>query len=251
MNCHTGKVEKQFGTVAEAYLSSTVHSQGADLAAISDKARATSGARVLDLGCGAGHVSFAIAPHVESVIAYDLSREMMDVVYSEAKRRGLHSISTEQGRAGELPFENASFDWVCTRYSAHHWTEVRKALHETRRVLKQGGSLVVIHTCAPANPLLDTYLQTIELLRDESHVRNYSLAEWISMLGETGFQLKTQSCWKLNLDFNAWVERMRTPAVYVEALRSLLQNAPREVREYFQVTEDCSFALDSVLIEAS
>jgi len=244
-------VTKQFGRVAQAYLSSTVHSQGADLLAVADKLKATSEAKVLDLGCGAGHLSFAVAPQVESVVAYDLSAEMIEVVSNEAQRRDIRNISTRQGPAEELPFEDATFDWVCTRYSAHHWTGIRRAIGEVRRILKPGGSLVVIDTCAPASFLLDTHLQTIELLRDSSHVRNYTLDEWKSMLAEEGLQLRAHSFWKLPLDFTAWVGRMKTPAIYAEAIRSLLQSSPQEVRDYFRVGEDGSFTLDSVLIEAS
>jgi ubiquinone/menaquinone biosynthesis C-methylase UbiE len=250
MTSHAGKVGKQFGTVAEAYLSSTVHSQGADLEAITGKLRAESGARVLDLGCGAGHLSFAIAPHVEAVVAYDLSAQMIDTVTNEARRRDLRNVSTKEGRVESLPFEDASFDWVCTRYSAHHWTDIRKALSEARRVLKRGGGLIVIDTCAPTNPLFDTHLQTIELLRDGSHVRNYTPAEWKSMITEAGYAVAAQSAWKLPLDFKAWIERMKTPAVYVDAIRSLLQNAPREVVDYFRVAEDGSFTLDTIMTEA-
>jgi ubiquinone/menaquinone biosynthesis C-methylase UbiE len=250
MTSHAGKVGKQFGTVAEAYLSSTVHSQGADLEAITSKLRDRSGARVLDLGCGAGHLSFAAAPHVGAVVAYDLSTEMIDIVTNEAKRRDLRNVSTKEGQVETLPFEDATFDWVCTRYSAHHWTDVRRALREARRVLKRGGGLFVIDTCAPTNPLLDTHLQTIELLRDGSHVRNYTPTEWKSMLMEAGFVVGAQSAWKIPLDFNAWIGRMKTPTAYVDAIRSLLQNAPREVLDYFQVAEDGSFTLDTIMMEA-
>jgi ubiquinone/menaquinone biosynthesis C-methylase UbiE len=251
MTSHASKVGMQFGTVAEAYLSSTVHSQGADLEAITNKLRGQSEARVLDLGCGAGHLSFAVAPHVGAVVAYDLSTEMIDIVTREAKRRNLGNVSTQEGRVESLPFEDASFDWVCTRYSAHHWTDIRKALSETRRVLKRGGGLIVIDTCAPVNPLLDTHLQTIELLRDGSHLRNYTSTEWKSLLMEAGFVIGAQSVWKIPIDFNAWIGRMKTPPVYVDAIRSLLQKAPREVVDYFQVAEDGSFALDAIMMEAS
>jgi ubiquinone/menaquinone biosynthesis C-methylase UbiE len=251
MTSHASKVGMQFGTVAEAYLSSTVHSQGADLEAITNKLRGQSEARVLDLGCGAGHLSFAVAPHVGAVVAYDLSTEMIDIVTREAKRRNLGNVSTQEGRVESLPFEDASFDWVCTRYSAHHWTDIRKALSETRRVLKRGGGLIVIDTCAPVNPLLDTHLQTIELLRDGSHLRNYTSTEWKSLLMEAGFVIGAQSVWKIQIDFNAWIGRMKTPPVYVDAIRSLLQKAPREVVDYFQVAEDGSFALDAIMMEAS
>jgi ubiquinone/menaquinone biosynthesis C-methylase UbiE len=221
MSHHAIKVEQQFGEVASAYLSSSVHSQGADLEAIADRLRRTPDSTVLDLGCGAGHVSFAAAPHVTSIVAYDLSADMLRTVAHEAQRGALGNIQTRQGRVEALPFPDDSFDFVCTRYSAHHWTEIRTALKEARRVLKPGGELIMIDTCAPENPLFDTHLQAIELLRDESHVRNYSPAEWNSLLTEAGFAVNAQSTWKLPLDFNAWVTRMRTPDLYVQATAAL------------------------------
>ena len=250
MSGHATKVKEQFGAVAEAYLGSTVHSQGADLETLVIEFSNKTSARVLDLGCGAGHLSFAIAKHVESVVAYDLSEDMLRTVAREAQQRGLRNISTIQGRAEKLPFDDASFDSVCTRYSAHHWTELRTALREIRRVLEPGGNLTVIDVCAPTNPLFDTHLQAIELLRDGSHVRNYSPIEWRSFLEEAEFAVSAQSAWKLPLDFDAWVTRMKTPPTHVEAIRSLLQNAPMEVRNYFQVAPDSSFALDAIMVEA-
>lgn len=251
MVSHIDKVEEQFGKVANAYLESTVHSRGDDLAAVADRLRATPNAAVLDLGCGAGHLSFAIAPYIDSVTAYDLSPRMLETVRGEAERRDLGNITTRQGRAEQLPFDDVSFDWVCTRYSAHHWIDIRRAIREVRRVLKPGGTFILIDICAPASPLLDTHLQTIELLRDVSHVRDYSFAEWGTFLAEQQFQIRAHQFWKLPLDFKAWVERMQTPGHFTGAIESLLRNAPREVRDYFRVAEDSSFAMDSVLIEAS
>ncbi len=251
MTSHIDKVEEQFGGVANAYLASVVHSQGDDLAAVTEKLRTSPNAAVLDLGCGAGHLSFAVAPHVNSVTAYDLSPQMLELVRSEAERRDLSNITTRHGRAEELPFDDASFDWVCTRYSAHHWLDIHSAIREVRRILKPGGALIVIDICTPSSPLLDTHLQMIELLRDGSHVRNYSFAEWGAILAEQHFQIRAHQFWKLPLDFKAWVGRMRTSALYTDAIRSLLQNAPREVRDYFRVAEDGSFTPDALLIEAS
>ncbi len=250
MTSHTGKVQEQFGGVAAAYLSSTVHSQGADLTVVAEKFSHARNADVLDLGCGAGHLSFAIAPHVRSIIAYDLSSEMLDVVRGEAERRNLPNISTKHGRVGELPFEDATFNSVCTRYSAHHWTNVPQALAEIRRVLQPDGTFMLIDTCAPAAPLLDTHLQAIELLRDGSHVRNYTHAQWDEMLRAHGFKIESHTSWKIALDFKSWVQRMRTSPLHVDALHSLLKNAPEEVRNYFEIAEDGSFRQDSIFIEA-
>jgi hypothetical protein len=82
-------------------------------------------------------------------------------------------------------------------------------------------------------------------------VRNYTPTEWKSMLMEAGFVIGAESAWKLPIDFNAWVGRMKTPTVFVDAIGSLLHNAPREVVDYFQVAKDGSFVQDSILLEAS
>jgi ubiquinone/menaquinone biosynthesis C-methylase UbiE len=250
MQDHTSKVGQQFGAVAEAYLSSHVHRQGADLEAVAEKLQQKPLGRVLDLGCGAGHLSFAAAPFAEAVVAYDLSPEMIGIVGREARQRGHNNLSTQTGQVEKLPFEDRSFDWVLTRYSAHHWNDVRRALHEARRVLRSDGGLIIIDVCAPEDPLLDTHLQTVELLRDGSHVRDYSLSNWSAMLAEAGFEIENHSMWKLPLDFKTWVDRMNTPALFVDAIQALTRNAPQEVRNHFRVAEDGSFAPDSVLIEA-
>src|SRR5437867_11053880 len=61
---HESLVSDQFGSQAAAYLKSVVHARGADLDQIEKLVHGQSGARVLDLGCGGGHVSYRVAPHV-------------------------------------------------------------------------------------------------------------------------------------------------------------------------------------------
>lgn len=247
-------VARQFGTTASAYLTSTVHAQGADLAALRQIAATLTGSArrpvVLDLGCGAGHASFAVAPVAQSVTAFDLSPEMLAVVAGAARERGLDQIVTQQGNVASLPFADASFCMVMTRFSAHHWLDVPAALREVRRVLKPGGVFVVIDITAPESPLHDTTLQAVELLRDGSHVRDYRASEWLRMLDDAGFVGERVSDWKLPMQFDDWTARMRTPAERVTAIRSLLRNAPAETRAYFAVQDDESFTIDSTLLKA-
>ena len=70
-------VSKQFSPRAAAYVQSAVHAQGEDLKELAEFASANRFARTLDLGCGGGHASFALAPHVGEIVAYDLSAEML------------------------------------------------------------------------------------------------------------------------------------------------------------------------------
>ena len=85
-SAHDSHVTNQFGPRARAYVESAVHAQGADLARIAEVAASVRPARAVDLGCGGGHVSFAMAPHVAAIVAYDLSEDMLGVVAAEAAR---------------------------------------------------------------------------------------------------------------------------------------------------------------------
>jgi ubiquinone/menaquinone biosynthesis C-methylase UbiE len=242
---------RQFGDVASNYLSSAVHATGADLTRLYALAQQLRAARALDVGCGAGHVSFALArAGVAKVIAYDPSAPMLSVVEQESKARGYAAIQIARGSAEVLPFDDASFDLVVTRFSAHHWASVATAIGEMTRVLAAGGRLIVIDVVSPESPLLDTTLQTLEVLRDMSHVRNYRLSEWLSMLSGHGLTDTTSDGWKLALEFSSWVKRIGTPDRRVQALYAMIDDLPSEAREYFAVTAERSFKIDAVWLES-
>jgi ubiquinone/menaquinone biosynthesis C-methylase UbiE len=197
---------------------------------------------MLDVGCGAGHLSFALAPHFLHVVATDPSPSMLITARSAAMQRGLPPIEVRQASAQHLPFPDAYFDLVASRYSAHHWQDVPLALIEMRRVLRPGGMLLMIDLLGDESPLVDTHLQAIELLRDPGHVRDYSPSQWHRLLQNAGFALQQEFSWPTRLDFSSWVERMRTPPASVAVIRDLLGSASHEVRAGLSVEPDGSFA---------
>lgn len=247
---HHDNVEKQFGSQANAYLTSTVHASGRDLQRLAERLSAFPQASVLDMGCGAGHASFAAAHQVKQVVAYDLSAQMLDVVAQAAKEKGLDNIATRQGYAESLPFEDGSFDVVISRYSAHHWHDVGRALREVNRVLKPGGVVIVMDVMSPGHPVRDIWLQTVEALRDTSHVRNYSSGEWLSLMNDANLIADTVLTDRLPLAFSSWVARMRTPKVLIDAVRLYQQSASAEVQAYFALQQDGSFTSDTIMVEA-
>ncbi|HEX7931713.1 MAG TPA: class I SAM-dependent methyltransferase [Paraburkholderia sp.] len=247
---HHDQVADAFGSTAAAYLTSPTHATGADLRTLAESIAATPGATVLDMGCGAGHASFAVAPHAKEVVAYDIAAPMLATVEGAAKDRGLANIRTQQGAAEQLPFDDHTFDWVISRMSAHHWHDVAPALAQVRRVLKPGGRVLFIDIAGIDHPLLDTHIQAIELLRDGSHIRDYRADEWIALFAAAGFKASIRERWRIDIEFSSWVARMRTPEPRVVAIQSLWRSSPDEVRQYFDVKEDGSFKLDALMIEA-
>ncbi|MCY1644463.1 class I SAM-dependent methyltransferase [Methylorubrum sp. SL192] len=246
---HDANTARQFGSRAADYVASAVHAAGEDLAALARFA-ALPHAAVLDLGCGGGHVTYAVAPDVRSVTALDLSQSMLDAVAAEAQRRGLPNVATRQASVEALPFADASFDGVVSRYSAHHWGDVPAALREAHRVLAPRGRFGLVDVVHPGPPLLDTHLQAWELLRDPSHVRDYGEAEWRRMLAEAGFVPGAVRRWRVRMEFSSWVARMGTPEASIAAIRALQTGAPEPVRSHFGLEEDGSFTLDVMMIEA-
>jgi len=155
-----------------------------------------------------------------------------------------------QGSVEELPFPGAEFDFVVSRYSAHHWNDVPRALREVKRVLKPGGQVCFIDLAGAPSPLLDTHLQSVELARDPSHVRSYTESEWLSFFKAASFDARTEQKWRVALEFTSWVSRIGTSAEGIAAIRSLWSSAPSEVRDYFKLQDDLSFELDVVMILA-
>lgn len=247
---HHDKVSQQFSSQAGAYLSSAVHASGRDLERLNARLADFPEAQLLDMGCGAGHASFIAASQVKDVVAYDLSEQMLSVVSEAAKTRNISNIKTQQGYAEALPFTDESFDVVISRYSAHHWHDVGKALREVRRVLKPGGVVVFMDVMSPGHPVLDIWLQTVEALRDTSHVHNYSSGELLSMFNDAGLVTQNLLCDRLVLEFSSWIARMRTPAVMADAIRAYQQSASDEVQRYFDLQADGTFTSDIVMVEA-
>ena len=246
---HERVVKAQFGPRAKAYVESAVHSQGADLEAIA--ALAHNAELALDLGAGGGHVSYALARHARRVIASDLSSEMLAAVARTAREKGLSNIETKEAPAEHLPFEDETFDFVASRFSAHHWRDFDAGLREARRTLKRGGRAAFVDVYAPGQALFDTHLQAIELLRDHSHVRDYTSAQWLDTLSRSGFAIEACRTWRLRMDFPVWIARMQTPQDNVKAIRALQNAASAETRAHFAIEPDGSFLLDMLMVEAS
>jgi len=95
-----------------------------------------------DLGCGAGHITDALAPCVGRVIAVDESGPMLDVA---KQRLAAHeNVELRVGTIESLPIDDAALDAAVLFLVAHFITDPSRVMAEIRRVLKPGGRLLIV-----------------------------------------------------------------------------------------------------------
>jgi ubiquinone/menaquinone biosynthesis C-methylase UbiE len=100
--------------------------------------------RLLDVGCGGGHISRLLADWKAEleVTGLDLSAEQIERARYAARGYG-DRLKYVVGTATELPFENDSFDALISIGSIKHWPDQPLGLRECVRVVRPGGLLVI------------------------------------------------------------------------------------------------------------
>jgi demethylmenaquinone methyltransferase/2-methoxy-6-polyprenyl-1,4-benzoquinol methylase len=107
----------------------------------------------LDLACGTGDITFAVASHLPSggAVGLDITQAMLDI--AECKRRDTRvaNASFHRGDIMSLPFADATFDCVTGGYALRNVPDIAAALTEIIRVLKPGGRFLSLDFGHPNN----------------------------------------------------------------------------------------------------
>ena len=145
----------------------------------------TGGLHVLDIACGTGDFSIAIAKEMlrraagnrdaaqsqedtdtgdflrtggywpGKVIGVDLSEGMLKIMGEKVKAAGLEKmISYETGDCENLRFEDGTFDRVTVAFGVRNFENREKGLKEMLRVLRPGGELVILELSVPSNAVM-------------------------------------------------------------------------------------------------
>jgi len=204
---------------------------------------------VLDLGCGVGHTLRRVAPKVRLAIGADATAGMLEGARTLMSREGIGNVALVVSAAESLPFLDGWFDGVACRLAAHHFADVPRAFAEVARVLKPGGRFVLSDNYAPDDPELDRWINTLEALRDPSHVREHTVPEWRALLERAGFRVTAEERSTTVLETEPWLARSRTPDDDAAKVRAMLRDAPDAARKAFAVRDD-GFTLLKVVLRA-
>lgn len=110
------------------------------------------GSKALDVCCGTGDWSIALAEAVGSegqVIGLDFSKNMLSVGIEKVQKLGLDNVELIHGNAMELPFEDNTFDYVTIGFGLRNVPDYDQVLREMYRVVKPGGMAVCLETSQP------------------------------------------------------------------------------------------------------
>lgn len=203
--------QAQFGANSAKYATSAVHARGESLGRLAELVEPQPGWHMLDIATAAGHTAFAFAPLVESVIASDITPEMIDLVTNRAAELGHDNVSVRLADAEDLPFDESTFDLVTCRIAPHHFPDPGRFVGEVARVLRPLGLFGFVDNVVPDDSAVAATYNDWERDRDPSHVRALPLREWLELFDAVGFRVRHAEVSTKRMTFENWVENMSVP----------------------------------------
>ncbi len=152
---------------------------------------------VLDVACGGGLVVCAFAQAVRHATGIDVTPAMLDRARALAQRKGLGNVTWDQGDVQSLPYRDATFSIVVSRFTFHHFLDPLAVLKEMRRVCAPGGRVVVADVEAASDPIKAHEFNRMEKLRDPSHVRAMPIAELKGLFSRVGLSAPRTAVYEL------------------------------------------------------
>jgi SAM-dependent methyltransferase len=183
---------------AELYRTSAAHSSGPDLDLVVEWAAGC--ATAIDVATGGGHVARRLREAGIEVVSCDPAPGMRPDVICFAEH---------------LPFADDAFELSVTRVAAHHFADVEQATRELARVASK-------RVIAVDNLFGGDATERAEKLRDPSHVRTYTEAEWRRFFADAGLELEDVRTFSFPIELEPWLERTGCEGEEAAEVRGLL-----------------------------
>jgi SAM-dependent methyltransferase len=205
MASHNSRILDQFTRQASSFASAAPIRNEEMLNLIVQAAGAGAEDTVLDVACGPGLLVCAFARVARHATGIDLTPAMLEQARKLQQERGLKNVSWRQGDVTSLPWPDAHFSIISSRFVFHHLQEPLVVLKEMKRVCRPGGR-VVVADMAPA-PEKAAALNAAERLRDPSHVRALPEEELVLMFAEAGLDRPRVSYTRLESELEELLAR--------------------------------------------
>lgn len=246
MNDAHDRNRAQYGAVAAHYAVSASHAGGDDLAWLSARAAALAPGLALDVACGGGFSTRALAAAGHRVVATDLTYE--SVVAARAATAA--PVAWAQGAAERLPVRTASVGLAACRIAPHHFADIAAFVDEVARVLAPGGTFLLVDTTVPLDEDLARWLDDVERRRDPSHERSWPPSRWRAVVSGAGLRVEETQLFRKRHEIEPWLARAGCTGADADAVRALFASAPQAAREAYLI-DDVSYTDTKVCLRAS
>ena len=160
---------------------------------------------VLDVACGPGLVVAAFARVVRHATGIDITPAMLERARAHAAELALANVTWRQGDVLPLPWPDASFSIVTSRFAFHHFLDPLAVLREMKRVAAPGGRIVVVDS-TPEPRRADAF-NRMERLRDPSHVRSLPVDEHRQLYATIGLAEPRVTSYRLEGELESLIGR--------------------------------------------
>ena len=162
---------------------------------------------VLDVACGPGLVVCAFARVVRHATGIDLTPAMIERARALQQEKGLTNITWQVGDVLPLPYPDASFSLVTSRFAFHHFLDPQAVLAEMKRVCTPGGKVAVIDVVASPDPEKAAAYNRMEKLRDPSHARGLTLTELEALFPALTLPAPRKTFYRLEAELDDLLQR--------------------------------------------
>jgi ubiquinone/menaquinone biosynthesis C-methylase UbiE len=231
---HDEVIADEFTHQAESFNHNAVAYDPATLDALLSIAAPQPDQRWLDLCCGPGVVSRALAPLTGEVMGVDATSAMIDVAKREADQ--IPNLTFQVGDATDLSLPDESFDGAVNRFALHHIPVPARVFETLGRVTKPGGSVVVADHLRDVDGDAAAWSLELERLRDPSHWSCLT-ADQLRRAGQlAGLKLESEEAGPFELDFDDWLARGSGGLKNRAAIERALSDRP-DGSDCFQVAQ--------------
>jgi len=243
--------KRQFGKQAEAYAKGNIFVDVVHLSEVVKRSGVEKHHRVLDIATGAGFLALEFAKKANVAIGCDLTRNMLLKAREKEISLGLNNTGFLLSDVETLPFPDESFDIVSCRFAFHHFPNPDKALLEMNRVCRD--KLVLVDGVSSEEIEKSLFHNSIEKMRDPSHVRIYSLSEIEEMFNTLGADITDITHWEIPQDFEEWMTRAGSDKKQTEMIERLMLESRDGDRTGLWVKVEngrLGFAYDTIILIA-
>jgi ubiquinone/menaquinone biosynthesis C-methylase UbiE len=220
-------VQEEFDRQAERWFRRELSAEErALLDRIAQLAQISSHDRVLDVACGTGLVSFALAPQAREIVGIDISPGMLAKARQIRHRQGVRNVRFILGEAAHMPFKDGEFDVVVCRLAIHHFSQPEREIREMARVLKAGGRLVISDTISSEDEREARLHNALERLRDPSHARMLSQTELRTLIERVELRMSDVHTQTRDRTYDEWMDVITDP-IRTENLKVVLEELAR------------------------